>query len=79
MPVRRFRDGRDIPAPWREAGDPGLFRAIERVLATAETACGYRYPRGVYKFRSIEEMKAQKERWSLENFRQLQERRKNRA
>ena len=58
-------------------GLPRLVESMRQIWELAEITCGYRFPRGVYKFRSIEEMKAQKEKWAKENFRKLQERRKN--
>jgi hypothetical protein len=79
VPVRRFRsveamkDMKD--SVWREPGDPGLWRAIERVWRFAAETCPLRFPPGVYRHRSIEEAKQQRERWDEANFRALWERR----
>jgi len=54
---------------WREPGDPGLWRAIERVRRFAAETCPLRFPPGVYRHRSIEEAKQQRERWDEANFR----------
>jgi hypothetical protein len=76
MPVRRFRRIEDMEdSLWREPGDPGLWRAIERVWRFAAETCPLRFPPGVYRHRSIEEAKQQRERWDEANFRALWERR----
>lgn len=64
MPVRKFRRVEDMtPPPWRTPGDPALHRAIGLVLNTAARMTPLRFPPGVYRHRSIEEMDAQQEIW----------------
>jgi len=58
MPVRKFRNVEELNQPiWRRPGDPALFRAIAAVWAFARSTRPRRFPPGVRKFRSIEEMK----------------------
>ena len=58
MPVRKFRSVEEMePAPWRKAGDPELFRAIAAVWSLGNRTQRHRFQPGVYKYRSVEEMK----------------------
>lgn len=75
VPVRKFRDGRDIPEPWQERG-PALFRAIRSVWTTAARMVPQRFPAGVYRHRSVEDADAQRERWDEVNFDAFQQRRR---
>jgi hypothetical protein len=64
MPFRKVRHLRELEdALWRPAGDPELWRAIERVWDFAARTCPRRFPPGVYRHRSIEEALAQRDRW----------------
>jgi hypothetical protein len=70
MPVRKFRSLEGMEdSLWREPGDPGLLRAIDRVWRFAAETCPRRFPPGVYRHRSIEEAKGQREAWDQANFR----------
>lgn len=76
MPVRRFRSVAEMKASvWRERGGPDLFRAIARAWDFGARTNPLRYPAGVYKHRSIEELNAQTEAWDEANFRAFRERR----
>lgn len=68
MPVFKYRTVEDMPAPWRTPGDPGLYRAIERAWDFGQRWIRPRFPPGVHKRRSIEEMNALDEAWSAANF-----------
>jgi hypothetical protein len=75
MPVRRFKRVEDMEDTlWRERG-PALFAAIRRVWDFAARTVRPRFPRGVYRHRSIEDMNAQDERWAQANFVAFQARR----
>jgi hypothetical protein len=75
MPIRKFRHvGEMEDALWYERGDPALFAAIARVWDFAERTCRPRFPPGVYKHRSIEDMDV----WEEANFRAFHERRRAR-
>ena len=56
MPVRKFRSVEDMKPTWRKPGDPMLYRAIASVWELARRTNPRRFPRGVYRYRSIEEM-----------------------
>lgn len=72
MTVRKFRDVREMEdAPWRQPGDPFLWRAIAGVWSFAERTCPRRYPPGVYKHRSIEEAERLREQWEDDHIRAI--------
>jgi hypothetical protein len=65
MPVRKFRSVEAMePAPWRQPGDPALFRAIAAVWDFGDRTLLRRFPPGVFRYRSIEEMKRAEEDWA---------------
>jgi hypothetical protein len=64
MPVRKFRRGEDMASPqWRTPGDPALERAIAFVLTSAARMSRLRFPPGVHKHRSIEELDDRQTEW----------------
>ena len=57
MPIRKFRSVEEMNQPnWRHAGDPQLYRAMAVVWDLARRTNPRRFPPGVHKYRSIEEM-----------------------
>jgi hypothetical protein len=65
MPVRKFRNVDQMNQPqWREPGDPHLYRAIARLWAFGQRTRRRRFPPGVHRYRSIEELAAQTIRWN---------------
>jgi hypothetical protein len=73
MPVRRFRSAEEMNQPlWREPGDPALYRAMKAVWDAGQRAFPRRYPPGVHRYRSIEELNAATERWMREAFERFQ-------
>lgn len=73
MPVHRFRSVADMEQPhWREPGDPELFEAIAALWATGARTVGLRFPPGVYRHRTIDDLNAQTEAWAQANFRAFQ-------
>ncbi len=68
MPVRKFRRVEDMPAPWRDPGDPILYRAIAGVWDLGDRWTTPRFPPGVYKHRSMQEMNRLDEEWAAANF-----------
>ena len=57
MPVRRFRSIEDMPgSPRRVPGDPALYKAMAGVWAFGRAGNPRRFPPGLYKYRSIEDM-----------------------
>jgi len=64
MPVRKFRRVEDMtPPPFRVPGGLALQRSIAFVLNTAAHMSPLRFPAGVHKHRSVEEMDAQQNAW----------------
>jgi hypothetical protein len=80
MPVRKFRDVSEMEDTlWYERNDPALPRAIASVWDFAARVCPLQFPRGVHKYRSIEEANADRDRWEEANFRAFQERKRAKA
>ena len=76
MAVRRFRSAAEMNQPlWRQPGDPDLFRVLARLWAAGRRVCTPHFPPGVYRYRSVEDLQAQTERWREANFRAFQARR----
>ena len=64
MPIRKFRSVEEMNRPvWREPGSPELYRAIARVWDFGQRTSKIRFPPGVHRHRSIEEMNAAQETW----------------
>jgi hypothetical protein len=73
MPVYRFRDFEDARrALWISADDPSLARRIRRLWQFSARLCDRRIPRGVRRFRTIEEANADRERWLERRIRRLE-------
>lgn len=67
-----------MPELWYEAGDPRIVRKFQAVCALSAALAGpLQIPRGVRKFRSLEEMKADRERWEDARIARLRERHEN--
>lgn len=67
MPVQRFRSFREARiAQWLSPDDPRLLRRIRGWWASSARFWPTRPPRGVHKFRSIEEMNAAQAAWKSE-------------
>jgi hypothetical protein len=57
MPIRKFRSIEEMDAhTWRKPGDPELYRAIAFTWALARRTNPRRFPPGVHKYRSIDEL-----------------------
>jgi hypothetical protein len=75
MPVRKFRDVSEMEGnTWRERG-PELHDAIRRAWEFAARTVEHRFPPGVYRHRSFEELDAKTEQWAQTNFEAFQARR----
>ncbi len=68
MPVWKYRRVEDMPAPSREPGDPALYQAIRELWDFGQRWHAPRFPPGVYKLRSIEDMNRLAEQWEGANF-----------
>ena len=61
MPVRKFRSVEEMNQPiWRQAGDPQLYRAMA-VWEVGRRTNPRRFPPGVHKYRSIDDMSLARE------------------
>jgi len=77
MPVRKFRDVSEMEATlWYDRNDPALPLAIARLWSFAARMWPLQFPRGVHKYRSIEEANADRDRWEEANVRAFHERRR---
>jgi hypothetical protein len=56
-------------ARWRQPGDPELYRAIRNLWSIGMRTSPRRFPAGVFKHTSIEQLSAATEAWDLANFR----------
>lgn len=71
MPFRKFRSLEEMEdSLWREPG-PALWSAIRGVWSLGARVGNQRFPRGVYKHRSIEAAKSLRESWDDANFRRF--------
>jgi len=62
MPVYKYRRVEDMPEAWEHFGDRNRVGRLRAVLALAKLAGPLEMPRGVRKFRSFEELAAERER-----------------
>jgi hypothetical protein len=64
MPVRKFRTIEEMKAPiWRRPGDPALFQVMAGLWQIGARTSRRRYPPGVHKHASIEEMQNARDVW----------------
>jgi hypothetical protein len=74
MPVRKFRSVEEMEGNVRyEPGSPELFRAIRALWEFSARIFPRRFPPGVYKHRSIEDARSQRDVWEEADFRALWE------
>ena len=72
MPVRKFRRVEDMPpVPWCESSDEECFRRIAKLWSRSSAFSARIYPRGVFKFRSLEEAQQARDRVTQENIDRL--------
>jgi hypothetical protein len=80
MPVRKFRSIEEMNqvTTWRQPGDPMLYRAIAGVWELARRTNPRRFPPGVHKYRSIEDMDRVREQCLIEHVQALARQRRGR-
>lgn len=66
MPVYKYRRIEDMPEPWEVFGDTRIAERLRVVLSFGRLAGSLRIPRGVAKFRSLDELAADRERYEQE-------------
>jgi hypothetical protein len=80
MPVKKFRSVEEMPpVEWCEIADEECFRRIARLWARSSAFSARIYPRGVFKFRNLEEAQQARERVTQENVDRLRRERQGRA
>lgn len=68
MPVFKFRSVEEMNTPhWRKPGDADLYRAMAGLWDLGARTQRRRFPPGVHRHRSIEELDAAVERWQQEH------------
>lgn len=76
MPVRKFRSIEEMKASrGYDRADPRLARIIEGIWDFGQKTAGLRFPPGVHRYRSVEEMNARTAEWAEGNFREFRARR----
>lgn len=74
MPIRKFHSVEEMDSAksdlWAEP-EESLFKRIGALWKRSARLSPRKYPRGVFKFRSIEEMQAQREHLTKQHVRQL--------
>jgi hypothetical protein len=76
MPLQRFRDFDEARrALWVEPGDPELLPRIRRLWAFASRLAPGSGPRGIRKFRTMEEANRERDEWVELRVRTLREQR----
>ena len=64
MPVFKYRSIEETPdETWRTPGDPALYRALAQLWSASRRMRPRRFPPGVTKHRSIEDMNRQRDEW----------------
>lgn len=77
MPVWKYRRIEDMPEAWAMKGpDESLGRRIRAVLSLTRAIPPLNVPRGVRKFRTIDELNADRDRWEQERVDLMRARRK---
>ena len=76
MPVRKFRSIEEMKAArGYDRYDPRLPRIIEGIWDVGRQTARLRFPPGVHRSRTVEEMDARTAEWADENFRAFRARR----
>ena len=76
MPVYKYRRIEDMPPAWKHFGDRNRGGRLRYVLSTARFAGPLGVPRGVTKFRSVEDLSADREKYERARIALIRERRK---
>jgi hypothetical protein len=72
MPVRKFRSVAEMPPPpLREPGSEELFRALAGHWRAGSIMADLRFPPGLYRHSSVEELNRQTDAWEIERIERL--------
>jgi hypothetical protein len=73
MPVYKYKDFEQAErALWNFHPDEAYFKRVAELWAFANKLSPITYPRGVFKYRSIEEANKQRYEWELARAKQIQ-------
>lgn len=79
MPIQRFKTIEEMNAAdddlWLPCEDPSLFRRARKLLAEGSKLAALQSPRGVRKYRTLEEAEADREAWEDARIRWIRENR----
>jgi hypothetical protein len=65
MPVWKFRSIEEMPGEsWRTPGDPRLYEALAQLSRLSQRLRPRRFPTGVYKFQTMDEMNRHRDAWT---------------
>jgi len=82
VPIKRFHSVEEMDAAradlWCDQAD-ALFRRIARLWERSSRISPRRFPKGVIKYRNLEEAQADRERWQKEHVQQVQRERLERG
>jgi hypothetical protein len=73
MPVYKYRSIEETPEPWEVYGDTRITGRLRAALSLTRLGPPLGLPRGVYKFRSFEELVADRERYEQERIDRIRE------
>jgi len=77
MPIWKFREGEDTRPVWTgPPGHPDLIRRIRAVWAISARLAPSNFPRGVRKYRSIEEAGRDRDAWNQQRIERLRKERR---
>jgi hypothetical protein len=79
MPVFKYRSVEDMPSErWLEPGDPAIVKRLRLVCRMGVALAGrLPVPPGVHKYRSSDELYAEKDRWETIRVQRLRAAREN--
>jgi hypothetical protein len=77
MPVYKYKTFEEAEqALWNFHSDERHFERVKQLWNFAKTVCPIRYPRGIFKFKTIEEANAHREAVELAHAKELRKARK---
>ncbi len=77
MPVYKYKTFEEAEsALWNFHPDEAYFSQVAELWNFANKLCPITYPKGIFKYRSIEEANKQRDEWELAHAKKIQEARK---
>ncbi len=79
MPIKKFRSVEEMDAArrdlWFDQLDAAAFRRIARLWKRSAQISPRKFPKGIIKYRTLEEAQADRERWQKEHVQRVQKER----